>query len=197
MPSPVGHIIAGVATGWVAQSWPGASRARRAAAAWLPAVCAGLAILPDADLLLAAHRTWTHSIGAVAATGLAAAAIARWRRWPVVAGALMAAAALGSHVLLDWLGSDPSAPVGIMALWPVSEAYYVSGMDLFMEVSRRYWIPDEIVVHNLKAAVLEAAILGPVAVAARWWRDRARSRLKLPRHDATMLTRASRQIPGA
>lgn len=165
-------MIAGVATGWVAQAWPGASREQRAGAVALPAICAALAIAPDLDLLLATHRTWTHSIGAVAATGLYAAGIARWRRWPVAASALIAVVALGSHVLLDWLGRDPSAPVGIMALWPCSDAYYISGLDLFLGFSRRYWNPDEFILHNVRAMALEAAIIGPFAAAAYVWKKR-------------------------
>lgn len=174
MPSPVGHIIAGVATGWVTQAWPGASRPRRVAAGAIPFVCALLALAPDADLLLlAAHRTVTHSLGGVVAAGLAAAAIARWRGWPVAASAAGTMAAVGSHLVLDWLGRDPSLPVGIMALWPFSDRYYVSGVDLFMEVSRRYWIPDEIFFHNARAAAREMALIGPFAAAAWWWRRRS------------------------
>jgi inner membrane protein len=172
MPSPVGHIIAGVATGWVTQAWPGVSRPGRAAASSIPFVCALLALAPDVDLLLlASHRTVTHSLGAVVAVALVTAGIARWRRWPVAASVAMAVVAVGSHLVLDWLGRDPSAPVGIMALWPFSDRYYVSGVDLFMEVSRRYWMFDEIVAHNAKAAAREMALIGPFAAAA-WYARR-------------------------
>jgi membrane-bound metal-dependent hydrolase YbcI (DUF457 family) len=173
MPSPVGHIIAGVATGWVTQAWPGASRPKRAASGALPFVCAVLALAPDADLLvLASHRTVTHSVGAVMAAGLAAAAIARWRRWPVAASVAVTVVALGSHLALDLLGRDSSDPVGITALWPFSPSYFSSGLDLFMDVSRRYWLFDEIVVHNANAAARELALIGPFAAAAWIWRRR-------------------------
>jgi membrane-bound metal-dependent hydrolase YbcI (DUF457 family) len=140
----------------------------------LPAVCAILAVAPDGDLMLSAHRAMTHSVGAVIATGIAAGLIARWRRWPLAACMAIAAAAVGSHVLLDWLGRDSSEPIGIMALWPFSHAYFISGLDLFMDVSRRYWLYDEFVVHNAKAAALELALIGPFAVAAWYWRWRIR-----------------------
>jgi len=172
MPSPVGHIIAGVATGWVTQAWPGASRPGRTAAGAIPVVCVLLALAPDADLLLASHRTVTHSLGAVVAVGLLAAGMARWRRWPVVPSVLAATAAVGSHLVLDWLGRDSSAPIGIMALWPFTDAYYASGLDLFMDVSRRYWLFDEFVVHNAKAAARELALIGPFAAAAWYARRR-------------------------
>jgi membrane-bound metal-dependent hydrolase YbcI (DUF457 family) len=179
MPSPVGHIIAGAATAWVTQAWPGPSRPRRAALG--PAIllaCASLALAPDADLVLASHRTVTHSIGAVLAAGFVAAAVARRRGWPVAGSVAMTMAAVGSHLVLDWLGRDSSVPIGIMALWPFGTDYYSSGLNLFMDVSRRYWLFDEFVVHNAKAAAREVAVIGPVAAAAWCWRARVRSRLK-------------------
>ena len=36
------------------------------------------------------------------------------------------ALAYASHTLLDWLGTDSSPPIGIMALWPFSRDYYES-----------------------------------------------------------------------
>jgi len=139
----------------------------------MPAFCAALAIAPDGDLFLSAHRTMTHSAGAVVAAGLVAAAIARWRRWPIGASVAIAAVAVGSHVVLDWLGKDSSAPIGIMALWPFSQTYFSSGLDLFMDVSRRYWLYDEFVVHNSRAAARELALIGPIAAAAWYWRRRS------------------------
>ena len=56
--------------------------------------------------------------------------------------AAMFAMAVGSHALLDWLGTDTSAPIGIMALWPFSGAYYESDAHVFMAVSRRYWLEE-------------------------------------------------------
>ena len=39
--------------------------------------------------------------------------------------AVACAAAWASHVLLDWLGTDAMAPIGVMALWPVDSALSV------------------------------------------------------------------------
>ena len=75
---------------------------------------------------------------------------------------MAAGAAWGSHVLLDWLGTDTSAPVGETALWPFTGAYYESGLHLFPAISRRYWLP-EFWVYNLKALAIEVMILGPIA----------------------------------
>jgi len=148
MPSPVGHALGGVAAGWrVAPS------RSRAALLWL----AALGSAADLDLLVGTHRGPTHSVGAAALTFLIAWIATRNPRW-----AIAAAAAWGSHVLLDWLGTDTSPPVGEMALWPFTRAYYESGLHLFPAISRRYWLP-EFWVYNLKALGIELVILGPIA----------------------------------
>ena len=126
-------------------------------------------VAPDLDLLVpGAHSTYTHSIGAVALVFLATLAIGRRLsparqalRSPRFAGAV--AAAWASHLLLDWLGSDTSAPIGIMALWPFTTEHYQSSFYVFDAISRRYWMPEQFVWGNLKAAAREAAILAPIA----------------------------------
>ena len=74
MPSPIGHALAGVAAAWAVDLVPGdrAWRTAPASAAWylragdgLTLLCAGLGAAPDLDLAFVAHRTVTHSIGAV------------------------------------------------------------------------------------------------------------------------------------
>jgi hypothetical protein len=52
----------------------------------------------------------------------------------------------------------------------VSTAYFYSGIDLFAEVSRRYWKPDEFIVKNTVSVVREVLSLGTVAAAAFWLR---------------------------
>jgi hypothetical protein len=85
------------------------------------------------------------------------------------------AAAYSSHLLLDWLGKDSSTPPGLMALWPLGAAFYISGLDLFGEVSRRYWNADEFIIGNMRAVAWEVLLLGPVTVAA-WLAGRRRRR---------------------
>jgi hypothetical protein len=87
--------------------------------------------------------------------------------------AVVLAAAFGSHVLLDLLGKDTSVPAGLMVLWPFSPAYYMSGWDLFKEVSRRYWLPSEFIFGNLQALAWEMVLLVPVLLFA-WvvWSNR-------------------------
>lgn len=148
MPSPVGHALGGIAAGW------GLTPVRNFKTVVVLAVAGGAA---DLDLLVGSHRGPTHSIGAVLLTFVVVALWTRSARW----GSAVAAA-WASHVLLDWLGTDTTAPFGEMALWPLTRSYYESGLQLFPAVSRRYWLP-EFWVFSLKAVAIELVILGPVA----------------------------------
>jgi len=158
-------MLGGIAAGWLVAGAPAIRRdSDRSAAVRDAAVYACLGALPDLDLLIGAHSGATHSIGAACLIG-AAAALARgagaglrlWRS-AAIAGAACAAA-YGSHVLLDWLSSDNSAPIGIMALWPVTRGYYESDLHVFMAISRRYYQGWAFVRQNLIAVAREVAIL--------------------------------------
>lgn len=163
MPSPIGHGLAGMSTTWVTQP-----RAR-----WSLAIaCAILAALPDVDVLFGGHRGSTHSLGAVALVTAAAAAFAALRRLPIGRVATVCGLAYASHLLLDWLGKDTATPYGIMAFWPLSSSYYSSGANLFLEISRRYWKPDEFIFANLKSIAWELALLLPVAALAYFLKTR-------------------------
>lgn len=89
--------------------------------------------------------------------------------------ACAAALAYSSHILLDWLGHDPTPPIGITALWPFSAAYYESWLHLFMPISRRYWL-ESFWHHNLVAVASELLLLLPCAVLAWWWAAPRRTR---------------------
>jgi membrane-bound metal-dependent hydrolase YbcI (DUF457 family) len=181
MPSPTGHLLAGVAIAWAAESC-GTRRARAedhaarpaAASAMTPLVLASaaLALVPDLDILLASHRTYTHSIAAAGLAALGGGVIARALGAPGVATGLTCGLVVASHIFLDWLGRDGSTPRGLMALWPLSSAYFYSGIDLFADISRRYWKPEEFFLKNAVSIAREVAILGPVAALAWWTRMR-------------------------
>jgi len=80
-------------------------------------------------------------------------------------GAGAVAAAYGSHSLLDWLGSDAVAPIGVMALWPLSSDFFLSDRYWFMSVCREYWLTT-CWWHNTEGVVREVLLLGPVLLAA-------------------------------
>ena len=152
MPSPIGHAIAGVIAGSLV-SLPSEVSARRIATY----AAAGMAA--DLDLLVGAHSGPSHGIGAALIVGIVSWLVARPRD---AALACAIALAYASHTLLDWLGSDSSPPIGIMALWPFSHEYFESTWHVFMAISRRYWLPEFWTV-NLLALGRELLILVPLA----------------------------------
>jgi hypothetical protein len=170
MPSPVGHALAGLAVGVLAAGPRNLVRAldppaaRRpidtALLAMLP--MAALAVVPDIDLLFGVHSMYTHSLGAAVIVLLIARVVTGGWRWAIAAGL-----AYASHILLDWLGHDTTPPRGIMALWPITRAYFESDLHLFLPISRRYWIPG-FLAHNLTAVAREVLCVGPLAFFAYW-----------------------------
>lgn len=161
MPTPAGHAL-----GALIVTAPIRARYKLLGAGAAVAMMAGMS--PDLDLLAGRHSAETHSIGAGLLAGLAGWAVLRWRRHALAIewGALIAFAVL-SHALLDWMGTDTSAPIGIMALWPFSQEYFEADAHVFMAVSRRYWLP-EFWTYNLTVLARELVILGIPAAFIEW-----------------------------
>ena len=173
MPSPIGHALGGIAAGAAVSGRAG----------WGSLLLfAALGAMPDADFLLPIpHRGPTHSLGSAVLVFLVAWPALTWRRpagWQGISAvrlALAIATAWGSHTLLDWLGADSSTPRGVMALWPLATTYYVSGFEVFENISRRYWLPG-FWRHNAVAVMREVMILTPAASLAGWAARRRASR---------------------
>jgi membrane-bound metal-dependent hydrolase YbcI (DUF457 family) len=167
MPSPIGHVLGGVATGLAADiADPPASRTRRQFFRYLT-ICGALAAAPDLDLLMNVwdrhlHRTATHSISAVALTFIIAAAmtgqVTRWRT------ATVYAFAYASHLLLDWLATDWSPPRGVQLLWPFSHEWFISGADIFRQTSLRHAFARRVMLSNVRTVAQEIAIMLPIVI---------------------------------
>ena len=76
--------------------------------------------------------------------------------------ALICAAAYGSHLLLDWLAIDMRAPYGLQVLWPFSDAWYISGLDVFPQTERRNLLSLATFRINLRAIFFETGVMLPV-----------------------------------
>jgi membrane-bound metal-dependent hydrolase YbcI (DUF457 family) len=165
MPSPVAHALGGVAVAWLADLIPGRTRGRPETSAGdlrVVIACAGLAAVPDADLLLPiAHRTMSHSFVAVAAVGLFMIIAAAVTGKVTARIAITCTAAYASHLLLDWLQHDPTAPHGVQLLWPFSSTWFVSGWQVFPPVDRRHFFEWQTMKQNAVAMVQELVILAP------------------------------------
>jgi membrane-bound metal-dependent hydrolase YbcI (DUF457 family) len=177
MPSPIGHLLAGAGAAWAV-----GAVTRLPLSSRLVVTCAALGGLPDADLLIrGTHRTASHSVAAVAAILIVAAAVTgRVTRWRT---ALACAAAYASHLLLDWLGVDRYPPAGIQLLWPWSDAWYISGWNIFNQTLRQQVFTAPVMRQNMLAIAQELAILLPLVyviwIAARR-RSRSRDQLDRP-----------------
>jgi len=156
MPSPVGHLLGGAIVGQLLA--PSAL-----------VVCALAGAAPDVDFLWGRHNMETHSLGAAVLAGLAVLAYTRGRNPRL---ALAVTLAWSSHVLFDWLGSDDTPPLGVMALWPITSTFYFADAFVFEAISRRYWLPN-FVSHNLYAVVKEVVLLAPVAAVLFYLRRRS------------------------
>jgi hypothetical protein len=142
--------------------------AARQPGVWLPTLAA---VAPDADFLWGRHNMETHSLGAALLAAVVVLCASRGRDTRL---ALLVGLAWASHVVFDWLGSDTTPPLGVMALWPASDAFYFADAFVFEAISRRTHLPN-FWTHNLYAVAKEMVTLGPLVLLAAWWRLRRRA----------------------
>jgi membrane-bound metal-dependent hydrolase YbcI (DUF457 family) len=190
VPSPIGHALAGAAIAWSLGRASASGGSTRKLANWkLPIACALCAALPDIDLLyMPTHRTATHSVPAAVLLTIVAVVVTGWvnpirdwagRRFGVGSPAFVVGLACGlawsSHILLDWLGADANPPYGVQAFWPFSDTWFHSGVDVFPGTQRRNPLSASAMLINLQAAIREIALIGSIAAAAWWFRQRSRA----------------------
>ena len=192
MPSPIGHSLAAIASGW---SMARPRRAERDLILQTAVFCA-IGVAPDLDLLWGRHSQETHSLGAALLAGLATFVLARVLEVRTNPGrsyersafartlgvrtnlgaAILVAAVWLVHPLMDALGEDSSPPFGVMLWWPFSHASVIAPFHVFDSIYRAYWKPD-FWSHNAAAAAREIVILAPILTAAWLWRRRARAQV--------------------
>lgn len=173
MPSPIGHALAGAA---IALSITPLIDVRPRLTLRVALISSTLlAALPDADLLYQPiHRAVTHSLGSACLVTIISTMVTGWVTGRRSLGfGLLCGMAWGSHAVLDWLGADPTPPRGIKALWPFSESWFISDLDVFRGTERRQLFTWSSVVYNLKAVAQEVAILAPITGALAWLRRKA------------------------
>jgi membrane-bound metal-dependent hydrolase YbcI (DUF457 family) len=172
MPSPLAHGLAGLAVHVLASRDRADLRDR-----WRLGVTVAAALAPDVDFVFRLvdgrnhHGNEMHSIGFALLAAGTSAVVFRMRHWraPLVA-ALAVFLAWSSHVVLDFLNVDTHPPIGILALWPFSRAYWKSPIPLFLDIGRTLdWVT---VRHDAVAGAWECAVLVPVLLAC--WRFKSR-----------------------
>ncbi len=183
MPTPLAHGLAGLIVHVLSARDRGELRDP-----WRLGVTVGAAVLPDVDLVFRLvdgrnqHDAETHSIGFALLAAVTAAAVftlLRWRRPLLLALAVFCA--WSSHLVLDYLNVDTSPPIGLLALWPFSSAYYKSPLPIFMDIGRDLnW---STIRHDALAAAWELAVLVPLLLVC--WRYRTRRFGGLRWHEAS------------
>jgi inner membrane protein len=169
-----GHVAVGLMAGRLHGGGRAPTRAADAPCPWASMLLfAGLAVLPDADVLLVAlglpdrgatgHRGAAHSFGfALAVSVLCALIAARSVRWPVVRTALAGMLAVGSHALLDLLGESGS---GLALFWPLTSFRFHSPVRIFPDAPRGFEILSK---PGMAEIGFEFLLFLPVTIYALW-----------------------------
>jgi inner membrane protein len=133
---------------------------------------AGLALLPDADVLLVTlgacdrgvcgHRGASHSLPMAIAIGLLCGLLARRLKWPVMRTTIATTIAVGSHAVLDVLGAGGR---GLPLLWPFSDHRFHSPIRIFPDAPRGLALLSW---PGLVNVGIEFAVFLPVMLYALW-----------------------------
>ena len=136
------------------------------------ATFAGLAMLPDADVILVAlgtsdrgvlgHRGGSHSLPMALFIGLLVAYVMQRYGWPVLRTAVMATAAVASHAVLDLLGEGGR---GLPVLWPFVEMRFQSPVRIFPDAPR--W-PATLSGRGITNIATEMLVFSPLTAYALW-----------------------------
>jgi inner membrane protein len=136
------------------------------------AAFAGLAMLPDADVIMVAfgtsdrgvlgHRGASHSLPVALVIGLLIAYLMQRYGWPVVRTAVMASAAVASHAVLDLLGEGGR---GLPVLWPFAEMRFQSPVRIFPDAPR--W-PATLSGPGITNIAIELLVFSPLTAYALW-----------------------------
>ena len=174
MPTPLGHVLGGLAVYAASRDKPLREDLTFAAA------CVGVSLFPDLDFVIGPiaggsyHHYFSHSLGFAALFGLGTYLVARatHRSKPLRDAGILFAVYL-SHIFLDLLAKDPSPPFGVQLLWPFSGAFYISPILIFDDVWRGT-LGKLFGLHNWLTVAREVVILAPFGAVLWWWRNRSK-----------------------
>jgi membrane-bound metal-dependent hydrolase YbcI (DUF457 family) len=161
MATPVGHLLAGAAIGTLMSR--GSNLPRAIFIGGLAAIAADFDFIPG--ILIGNpgrfHHAQSHSITFAVLVGLIAGLIARESRlrWGLLVGVGYA-----SHLILDGLTFDDSAPHGIPILWPFMRDVFQSPITLFPNVA--WGSRSLITAQNLDLLIRELGLIGSFFVGA-------------------------------
>ncbi len=180
MTSPVGHSLgAYIVAGKDCHSNEGKKRSLLGLNLGLLALLLFAANAPDLDFIYGwmkqdfngYHHGASHSIVAALIFAMGVGSIARIYHGPALRLAVMLGLAYASHIALDLLTADTTAPFGMQLYWPFSERYVSASQSLFQKINHggmggSLWgsLPSIFSMHNFGAMVFELMVLGPIAL---------------------------------
>lgn len=180
MPTPVGHVLAGLALQSCASKHDWANN-------WRIGLVSLFAVLaPDLDFLPGFfagnpnkyHHQFTHSFAFAFGAGfLLAWFMASQNRLRLKLGFYFFIL-ICTHLGLDFVTKDTRAPFGEMLFWPLTTSYYISPFVIFSDVHRAStsgeFLPSLLNSHNLMTIFYELIILTPIWFACLWKARRRR-----------------------
>ena len=139
--------------------------------------CAIMACLPDIDFLPGIlignmnyyHHKGTHSIFFAFVASLIVWAVLRKKNGMVFC--VLTFILILSHLAIDYIAIDGSAPFGIPLLWPFSMKYFYFKYAFLPQIVRGDSVISVFNMHNLYAVAVELIIFLPIAfLSLRGWR---------------------------
>lgn len=116
------------------------------------------------------HRTLSHSVLGSLLFAFIVYVICRWRNHHSPGRfTLLMFTAYASQLMVDWLSLDTGPPAGLPLFWPFDDEHYMASPTVFLNIERTGLFSPEVIIHNIKAVILEIVILGPPAALLWWW----------------------------
>jgi membrane-bound metal-dependent hydrolase YbcI (DUF457 family) len=178
MASPIGHALAGYAIYKIYEAKSDVTGSRRA----LLSLALFMAIAPDLDfgpgILIGQpalyHQLITHSIGAAFVVSIITAGLFRSMGMSFSIPFNLCFVSYLSHLAIDFFAPDARPPYGQPLFWPLTGAYFMSPVWLFLgvqhsgstEASTVQWLTGVLSLQNLWAIAIEVIFVGPCAVLA-------------------------------
>jgi len=185
MPSPIGHSLAGYII-YRAIRRPAAVREFVSVLPYLV-----VANAPDLDFIPGFfvgdpnryHHGMSHSVGFALLVSVAASFFLCLKRQASMGRNFSIVFCLYfSHIALDYLSVDSSAPHGVPLFWPLSDKFYIASFAFLPDVTREPFTSSSLTfilsffsLHNLWTVLIELLLLLPVLFLVSGLRQRKRT----------------------